>query len=1390
MDKQPLLSAERQKLLAQRLKGASKPASEARQISKRNREKPVPLSAGQHQMWVIDQMNPGSAAYNIPVAYRLRGTLDIRALDESFNKIIERHEIWRTTFRESGGDAVQEIQAEYRLQLNVISLEHLPFAERAPRASALAADEAAKPFDLRRLPLVHVSLLRLAQDDHVLLINLHHIVGDGLSLGAMFDELDTFYRAASAGRTAVLPELAVQYADFAVWQRQELTASRLAPQLEFWRRQLQGELPVLELPTDKPRPSQQSFAGSTLDFSLPKDLVQKLTAIGAKHSATFFVTIHAAFQVILLRYSKAEQIVIGTPVANRPFRELDKLIGDFINVLPLRCDLSGNPTFVELLQKSRDLTLDALSCKDVPFETLVHELKQSRDPSRNPIFQTLLQVLPAVQTRLGELSVTVFEFEQRSTQVDLALNFYEEAEGSYIGRFQYSTELFTKQTIAMLLANFLRLLHEIVRDPEQRILEIPILAERERELVLREWNQTAVEYPSEATVQMLFQQQAARTPDAIAVKFCDEQLTYRELDQRADVLSSHLHGLGAAPGILVGVCVERCAEMIVAVLAVLKAGAAYVPLDPALPAARLALMVEDAALPLIVTQNKLIPALPAHGSTVVCLDDPALRVALPASTPITDASPDDLAYVIFTSGSTGRPKGVEITHRGLTNYLCSMQRAPGMTAEDVVLAITTLSFDISTLEIFLPLITGASVVVISRETALDGWALIGEIERQGATLLQATPTTWRLLLETPWQKSPKLRALIGGEACPRELAVQLLEKCGELWNMYGPTETTVWSTIERLTLENEPISIGRPIANTTIYILDAHLQPTPIGVPGELHIGGVGLARGYRNREALTAEKFIADPFSDVPGARLYKTGDLARYLPDGRLECLGRLDHQIKLRGFRIEPGEIEAVLKEQSSIRDAAVVLRGEGASQRLVAYCVRHGAEISSESLQANLTAALSDRLPYYMIPSAFVFLEAMPLTPSAKIDRRALPEPGAEASTTRVHAPPQNSVHAHLIEIWEEVLNRKPIGIRDDFFEIGGHSLLAARVIALTTERLGHRLPFAEFFANPTIEAHARRLFHSQVAVPQIPYALINPEGKRTAVFFFHGDFVGGGFFCKTLASAIGSDRPFYALHPHGLQGDAVPPTIEAMAMDRLKQIREIQPHGPYLIGGYCNGALIAFHAARLLREAGEEVATLLMVNAVGTNVRFGWLKRSVAIWGALRGEDEASTLKRFLHSQSRLSYLEHLSAYYFRAAVDLLKQPPREQVLRVWRKACRIAGRPLRANAAALARKTEHPPATVANLIPQGPLGEFYNEACRAFIPLRSDAPIVLLWPRDEPPQSSRGPAAGWEKVCSQISVMEVPGHHHSCISLNANVVQVGLAMRKAIDQAESLLSST
>ncbi len=1155
-------------------------------------------------MWLSEQMNPGLAAYNLPLAYRLTGELDIGALRESFRQIIQRHESWRTTFAELDGMPVQQVHGECAMEIRVNDLTHLPDEMRESEARALIIADSVKPFDLTRLPLLRVSLFKIAENDHVLLVNVHHIVADGLSLGLIFDELDACYRAAVSGSAPVLPELPAQYSDFTAWQQDELSGVRNSRQSDFWRRHLQGELPKLELATDSTRPPRQSFDGSDVSFTIPAPLARSLTALGNRERCTFFATAYAAFHLLLMRHGAGAEILTGTPIARRPLPEFERLIGNFLNMVTLRCDASGNPTFTELLRLCRDTAITALSNADVPFDNVVNNLESHRDPSRNPVFQALIQVLPPVHERLGTLRVSRFDFETRFSLVDLALHLFEQQDGAFFGQFQFASGLFSRETIERLAAHFTHLLGEIARDPQRRICEMPILPDAEKRRLLIEWNQTAQDDPDSLTVHALIVRQAARTPDAIAVESETQCLTYGALDTRSDQIAQQLCALGAAPGVLIGVCVDRSAEMVAAVLGILKSGAAYVPLDPMFPSARLAMMIEDADMPLILTQHALTGALPPHRATVVLLDDapsePRGQIPSRAS-----ASPDDLAYVIFTSGSTGRPKGVEISHRSLTNFLRSMQQSPGMTSTDVLLAVTTLSFDIAGLEIFLPLICGARLAVLTRESATDGSALLREIERRRATVLQATPTTWRLLIETAWKGTPQLKALIGGEACPRELAASLLPKCGELWNMYGPTETTIWSTIQRLTAGDTTITIGRPIANTQIYILDAYGQPTPIGVPGELHIGGAGLSRGYLKRPELTAEKFIRDPFSPDANARLYRTGDLARYLADGRIECLGRMDQQVKLRGFRIEPGEIETALRRHPLIRQAAVTARVEsGVAQSLIGYVVPHSAERPDFS---ELRDFLSRHLPSYMIPSDFVWLDALPLTPNGKLDAKRLPLPDATAAASSAAAvAPRNETERGIAAIWERILGRAVPSVFDDFFTVGGHSLLALRMLGAIRSELGVEIPARRLFETPTVAGLAEFLSMHRTAAANASNYLVSVQYGDPSVrplFLVAGGWGGEIEFLvyAELSRQIDPARPIWGLKARGAgTGEPPHPSVTEMAADYLREIRRVQPRGPYFLAGECVGGICAHEIACQLEEAGENVALLVLLDTVVPN----------------------------------------------------------------------------------------------------------------------------------------------------------------------------------------------
>ena len=1075
MEKLSGLSPEKQALLEQRLKGAPNKPSTVTEIPKRPDGGFAPLSFAQLQMWVIDQITPGNPAYGQPNGYRLRGALDRTALEDSFNAVIKRHEALRTTFAVKDGEPLQLIHPELKIRINVTALDHLTGEECEHRLQALASEVSVESFDLSRLPLIRVSLFKVGVAEHVLIINVHHIVADGLSIGLLIEELDTFYRAYTGGGDPRPPVLAVQYADFALWQRLTMANEAAhANQIEFWRTQLGGTLPVLELPVDRPRPALQSFYGSNVFFNIPTALAQDIRSLATRERCTFFMTLLAAFQVLLLRYSGADNIVIGTPVAARTLHEVEPLIGNFLNMAALRCDLSGDPTFIELLRRSRDTTLNAFSNSDLPFEAMMKHLKFERDPSRNPIFQVLLQVLSTPAPSIGDLQVDSFHFDLKIAQFDLSLHLYEEA-GGYVGRFEYCTDLFQAGTVAGLASNFEQLLHAVITDPQQRLSKIAILTAAQKTRILNEWNNTGAAFPTGLLLHELFEAQVKRTPERSALRCGAAALSYAELNTRASRMAQSLRARGVGRGQRVGLCVERGIDLLAAVLGILKAGAAYVPLDPDYPEERLRFMAEDAQLALLVATTGLAGAfgLPRERQLLLDADAKSIAAAPDTRLPIDayTAQPENPAYVIYTSGSTGKPKGVVVPHRAVVNFLISMAREPGLTADDVLVAVTTLSFDIAVLELQLPLTLGATVVIASRDEAVDGHALSTLLEQQRATVMQATPVTWRLLLEAGWASRSPFKALVGGEALPKDLADQLIARGVELWNMYGPTETTIWSTCARITDTSNGISIGKPIANTTVRILDAQQQLCPIGVPGELCIGGAGVTLGYWKRPELTAERFIADPFSTTPGATLYRTGDRARWRNDGMLEHLGRLDDQVKLRGFRIELAEIEANLAEHPDVRQAAVHLwKAKANDLRIVACCVpaKAGA-LAPVSLRKHLRA----RLPEYMIPQHFLPVNELPLTPNGKVDRRRLPTPVAAESTLGRHEAPANPDEVTIAEIWTQLIQpARPIGRGDKFFEIGGHSLLALRALRQIENKLGMKLEFRVFFQESLAEVATR------------------------------------------------------------------------------------------------------------------------------------------------------------------------------------------------------------------------------------------------------------------------------------------------------------------------------
>ncbi len=1150
-----------------------------------------PATVAQQAFWFLDQLAPASPAFNVAVRFRLEGLVDPRLVERVLNEIISRHEILRTRFVEREGELLQTIMPSVQIDVPFIDLSLQSENERKIEGERLGSSEAERAFDLQKGPLVRANLLRFDREEHILHITVHHAVSDGWSVGILIEEFAAIYDAFANERPHTLPELPIQFGDFALWQAEYLGGPEIAAQLAYWKRKLQNFV-ELDVPSDFPRPAVKTWRGDIVSRVLPRELTDRLQEIAHQNGATLSMLFCAAFKLLLYRYSGEVDVSIGTPIAGRTRAEIEKLIGVFINTVILRTSFDGNPGFDEVLRSVRDAFVEAMDNQDLPFELVVKELMPERDLARNPLFQINFThqrdfVKPV---KFAGIQLTPLPSRPAGAIFDLHLFMVERKDG-WRASFDYNTALFRQETVLRMLSHFQHLLESVAIDSTKPVNELQFLPEEEQRTVLKDWNATSREYPRDATVDALFESHVKANPHKRAVQCADETLTYTELNRQADQLARRLEALGVARGTLVGLCVDRSVSMVTGVLGILKAGAAYVPMDPTYPSERLRFMVEDAKTPVIVTRRSLLEQLPFHNAQVVLIDDiPPSELIKPGNQ---RRSAGDLAYVIFTSGSTGRPKGVEITHRSVVNFLNSMRREPGLTAEDVLLSVTTLSFDIAGLELLLPLTTGATVVVANRETVLDAERLARELTVTQTTVMQATPVTWQMLFSSGWEGNKRLKALVGGEAVPRELVNQLDSRCASVWNMYGPTETTIWSTVGRLRTGQDTISIGRPIDNTRIYIVGPTMQLQPIGFPGELLIGGDGLAAGYLKREDLTAEKFVPDPFATQPGGRLYRTGDMARWRSDGTLECLGRIDQQVKIRGFRIELGEIEAALATHPDLRHSVVVARGDSLNEkRLIGYIVPLNGKIPDA---AELRDHLRRSLPEHMLPSDFVPLQSLPLTPNGKIDRKKLPAPSL-ARDTKNAVPPRTAVERRLAAVFSQVLGAPIISVDDSFFDLGGHSLLAVRLMSAIKKEFDVRLPLARLLSAPTVAELANVLTapcsESGRWASLVP---ISPVAGKTAIFLVHG--AGGNVLLyRWLARHLAPEHAVYGLQSRGLDGKSpLLRTIEEMAVEYLKEIRAMQPRGPYALGGYCLGGTIAYEMARLLTRAGEDISLLAMLD---------------------------------------------------------------------------------------------------------------------------------------------------------------------------------------------------
>jgi amino acid adenylation domain-containing protein len=1148
---------------------------------------PAPLSFAQQRLWFLEALVPDSGLYNTPMVLQLNGRLDETVLAQACQALVQRHESLRTTFTAVAGIPQQLIHKTWSVTME---------SHTAPADGVEAALQTAVqlPFDLENGPLLRFHLFHVSPTEHFLLLVFHHIIFDGWSANIILDDLVALYEAFNHHREPQLPDLPIQYADYAVWQRDWLTGQTLQNQLDYWQQQLGGELPFLQLPTDKPRPAVKTHHGSFAYVELPAQLSDQLIALSKQTGATPFMVMLAAFKVLLYHYTAQEDILVGTPIANRQHTELERLVGFFVNTLVLRSQVNGRCSFRQLLAQVRQTATAAYDHQDVPFEKLVEILQPERNLSYDPLFQVMFnyQEGDSLERALPDLTFSLLHMDNGRAQFDLTLT-VSRKHGRFLCSFNYNTDLFSRESICQKLDHWQTVLAGIVANPDQPIGQLCLLTPAEKQQILVDWNDTAVPLPATLFAHELFAEWAEQTPNALALIYGQQQWSYRELNGRANQLAHALQGRGIGPESKVGIFIDRSPEMVLAVLAVFKAGGAYVPLDPTYPADRLSYMVADANLALVLTTEKMGDRLPETAVPTLPIDQIwADQVAhQPVHNPVSGLTLENLAYVIYTSGSTGRPKGVGVTHRGLANFGLAMAERCRVSANSRVLQFASFSFDASTADFVIALQSGAALVLADKDELLVGPSLVQLMQEQAVTCVTLPPSVLALLSPDDF---PALQTIISaGEASSAETVAKWAPG-RHFVNAYGPTETTIGATTAVLTATDPRPVIGRPLPNTKMFVLNAQLQPVPVGVAGEIHIGGRGLARGYLNRPDLTAEKFIPNPFGQNGVERLYKTGDLGRYLPDGRIEFLGRIDHQVKVRGFRIELGEVEAALRQHTAVHDALVLALDQGHGPRLVAYVV--GAAAAMEDLRP----FLSQSLPSYMVPSAFVPLERFPQTPNGKIDRKALPEPDGSfaAAPEETFVPPQDPLEFQLAQIWQEVLQRPAISVVANYFDIGGHSLQAVTLFAAIEKQLGLRLPVSLLFQAPTIRQLAAAIRQrEEVDLPQWSSLVpIQPLGHRTPFFCVHGG-AGHVFHYRDLALQLGTERPFYGLQPKmdETTHQSVYHSVEEMAAHYVREIKMLQPKGPYLLSGFCFGGVVAYEMAQQLLQNGDEVGLLAFID---------------------------------------------------------------------------------------------------------------------------------------------------------------------------------------------------
>lgn len=1350
------LSECKKQILQKYLRGQFADAREkSTAIPRRANAQNAPLSFSQQQVWVNSNLAGNHPVYNETMTVMKRGALDPLILERAIGEVIRRHEIWRTTFDVVDGQPVQVVHpAPEEFRIPRVDLRTLPEALREQEAIRLATEQAGKLFDLSRGRLLRATLYDLSDDDHRLFMVFHHIIFDGMTAYRVFlPELATLYRAYSQGKESPLPEPAIQYADFACWQRQQTDGHVSTKQLDYWKKQLQGELPILEWPNDFPRPAEQTYRGVLRNASVDADLIQPLRNLSQEAGCSLYTTLLAGMSALLHRYTGQTDVILGGLAACRRSSETEGLLGCFMNPIPLRVNLSGNPTFRMLLARARETVLGALDHEETPFEQIVSELRLQPDSSRNPLFQIIFALEPHVSSVDRQWNLTLEDFSSGASKVDLSVVLDDRGE-RVSGPLVYNPDLFQDATVVRLMTHWNTLLRSALANPDLPISALEFMAPEEKRQILCHWNCTAVDYPKNSCVHELLEAQAESRPDSCAVIFKDQQLTYRELNQRANRLAHRLIELGVGPEVVVGVCVERSVEMIVALIGVLKAGGAYLPLDPDYPAELLGFMLRDCGVRIVVTAGESAARLPGDGVTLVPVDAPESASAS-CDNPSLPVQPNNLAYVIYTSGSTGNPKGVEIEHRSVVRLLFGTDffDLDGTTA---MLQLAPFTFDISTLEIWGALLHGGKCVLYPGK--MPSVKELGELLRtHRVTAATLTASLFNLTIDDDPQAIATLQQLIvGGEALSVShirRAMELLPDV-ELIDAYGPTEATVLATCHKIRHLPSPsatsIPIGSPIANTECYILDENLQPVPVGIKGELHVGGVGLARGYRNRPDMTKERFIRNPFNDDPQRRLYKTGDAARFLPDGTIDYLGRVDDQVKLRGFRIELGQVETVLRTHPKVQDAACVVAGENSSEKLlVAYLVfRNG----SKTPLSEIREYAQTMLPPYMVPDKFATLDAIPLGRHGKVDRQSLPavDPAVPASSS-VPAAPQDDVEREMVQVWGKLFSRQSIGCDDNFFSLGGNSLLAAKLVVRVERAFGKRLSLASLVAAPTVKQFAA-LVRAKDLVPKIAdTTTIQPEGMKAPFFC-----VGGGVLFNSLVDQLGTERPFVTLilRKGVVEKLNIPYNLEEIAGYLLDAMREHQPHGPYYLGGYCQDGILAYEIAQQLTRRGEKVALLVLIETVNPapspdgRVTTGW-KRMAIRWKVRRDQ-------------------------FRRLGVSGLRQFVRLQMDSIGRKIIPIAWR------------ASHRARVLAGDPKLKSLERIVHIASRSYKPKPLSSPTLLFRCNDWPIASAGDPYFGWRSLLSGWNEsIEVPGDHVGMFR-QAGAEQMAKEMKFYMQKSETM----